>query len=96
MDGKCQLTKSIVYKASIVDENGNTEHYTNLTKNTFRESELNWTQQRESVHFVSRKNTPNLFHPNGATLNNRSELYSTCRHRLSKLIVNTWMGVYLN
>ena len=37
MDGKCQSTKSVVYKASVVDENGNTEHYTGLTKNTFKE-----------------------------------------------------------
>ena len=27
--------------------------------------------------------------PDGATLNSRSELFSTCRHRLSKLLVNT-------
>ena len=30
-----------------------------------------------------------IFEPSGATLNSRSELYSTCRHRLSKLLVNT-------
>ena len=30
-----------------------------------------------------------MFHPNGATLNERSEFYSTCRHRLRGLLVNT-------
>ena len=30
-----------------------------------------------------------IFQPSGATLNSRSELFSTCRHRLDKLLVNT-------
>ena len=30
-----------------------------------------------------------LFRPEGATLNKRSELFSTCRHRLSQLLENT-------
>ena len=30
-----------------------------------------------------------IFEPEGASLNQRSELFSTCRHRLSKLLVNT-------
>ena len=30
-----------------------------------------------------------MFSPESATLNNRSELYNTCRHRLSKLLMNT-------
>ena len=29
-----------------------------------------------------------IFQPDGATLNQRSELYSTCRHRLRKLLAN--------
>ena len=31
-----------------------------------------------------------LFHPDGASLNRRSELFSTCRHRLRQLLENTW------
>ena len=30
-----------------------------------------------------------LFNPSGASLNHRSELYSTCRHRLRLLLANT-------
>ena len=30
-----------------------------------------------------------IFQPDGATLNKRSELFSTCRHRLRKLLMNT-------
>ena len=30
-----------------------------------------------------------MFKPETATLNNRSELFNTCRHRLSKLLLNT-------
>ena len=30
-----------------------------------------------------------IFQPEGATLNQRSELFSTCRHRLRKLLANT-------
>ena len=30
-----------------------------------------------------------LFHQGGATLNKRSELFSTCRHRLRRLLCNT-------
>ena len=29
-----------------------------------------------------------IFQPSGATLNKRSELFSTCRHRLKQLLVN--------
>ena len=30
-----------------------------------------------------------IFEPEGASLNQRSKLFTTCRHRLSKLLVNT-------
>ena len=30
-----------------------------------------------------------IFQPSGATLNQRSELFSTCRHRLRKTLANT-------
>ena len=31
-----------------------------------------------------------IFQPAGATLNQRSELYSTCRHRLRQTLANSW------
>ena len=30
-----------------------------------------------------------IFQPEGASLNQRSEIFSTCRHRLRKLLANT-------
>ena len=30
-----------------------------------------------------------IFQPEGASLNRRSEIFSSCRHRLSKLLANT-------
>ena len=33
--------------------------------------------------------------PAGATLNSRSELFSTCRHRLSRLFMNTYSNLNL-
>ena len=131
MDGKCKSTKSVVYRARVVDENNNIETYTGLTKNTFkdrfyghRNSFKNRDQEHEttlSTHIwklrdagktfdtfwsiiekapefnpTTRKCTlclqekyHILFQPSGATLNQRSELFSTCRQRLSKLLANT-------
>ena len=34
-----------------------------------------------------------MFQPEGATLNKRSELFSTCRHRLRLLLNNTWFNI---
>ena len=31
-----------------------------------------------------------MFKPDGASLNERQELYATCRHRLKQLLGNTW------
>ena len=31
-----------------------------------------------------------IFHPAGSTLNTRSELFSTCRHRCARLLSNSW------
>ena len=33
LDGRC---KSVVYKATVVEENGNTEKYTSVTKQSFK------------------------------------------------------------
>ena len=131
LDGKCQSTKSLVYKATVVDGNNNTETYTGLTKNSFKdryyahsssfrkrkkehETTLSthiWKLKDQGLNFdiswsvieKAREFNPTtrkcslclkekyniLFQPSGATLNTQSELYSTCRHRLSKLQVNT-------
>ena len=37
-----------------------------------------------------------MFQPEGATLNKRSELFSTCRHRLRLLLNNTWFKVFVS
>ena len=37
LDGKCKSTRCIVYKATVVEENGNTETYTGVTKNSFKQ-----------------------------------------------------------
>ena len=37
LDGKCQSTKSLVYKATVVDGNNNTETYTGLTKKSVKD-----------------------------------------------------------
>ena len=130
LDGNCRSTKSVVYKASVLDENGNKETYTGLTKNTFKERyyghrasfanrdnegttlsthiwnlkdegkdyNISWSVIEKAPEFnpTTRKCTLCLkekyhiiFQPSGSTLNSRSELYSTCRHRLSKLLANT-------
>ena len=115
LDGKCRSTKSVVYKASVVDENKNSETYTGLTKNTFKEryyghraSFINRdNEQRTAVIEKAPKFNPTtrkctlclkekyhiIFQPSGSTLIIRSELYSKCRHMLSKLLVNTRMWV---
>ena len=130
LDGNCLSAKSIVYKATVVDQNQNTETYTGLTKNTFKERyyghsasfrrrkkehettlstyiwelkdvgtnyDISWSVIEKAREFnpTTRKCTlclkekyHILFQPDGASLNKRSELYSTCRHRLSKLLAN--------
>ena len=130
LDGNCRSTKSVVYKAYVLDENGNKETYTGLTKNTFKERYYGhrasfanrdehettlynhiWKLKDEGKDYdifrsviekapdfnpTTRKCTLCLkekyliiCQPSGATLNSRSELYSTCRLRLSKLFSNT-------
>jgi hypothetical protein len=87
MDGKCQSAKSIVYKASIMDENGNTEHYTGLTKNTVKERYYGPTasfNSRDSEHLTTLSTHVGKLKDEGTDydISTRSELYSNCRHRL--------------
>ena len=131
LDGNFQSMKSVVYKTNVVEQNGNTETYTGLTKNTFKDRfyghqtsfnnrkyehettlsthiwklkdagtnyDTSWSIIEKAREFnpTTRKCTLCLkekyhiiFQPSGATLNSRSELFSTCRHRLDKLLVNT-------
>ena len=37
LDGKSLSEKRIIYRATVIGENGNTENYTGLTKNSFKE-----------------------------------------------------------
>ena len=131
LDGRCKSTKSSVYKATVVDNNGHVETYTGATKNTFKEryyghaqsfrlkekehattlSSYIWKLKEKGVEYNTKwsiiekgkafnpitrkcglclKEKYNIiFQPEGATLNSRSELFSTCRHRLSQLLKNT-------
>ena len=130
LEGKCLSERSIVYRATVVEENGKTEHYTGLTKNSFKERyyghmssfkkrkkqhattlsthiwklkdakikyNIFWSIVEKAPEFnpTTRKCTLCLkekYHiickPSGATLNSRSELFTTCRHRRSKLLKN--------
>ena len=129
--GKKCLTPAIVYRATVTDEDSNTETYTGLTSNTFKKrfykhrSDMNnhasessttlsthiWKLKNASKNYniqweIVRKAKPFnpvskrcslciteklfiIFHPEGASLNKRSELFSPCRHRLSNLLQNT-------
>ena len=131
MDGKCLSTRSVVYRATVTDENNNKETYTGLTKNTFKQryySHKNSFKKRKKEHDTTlsahiwklkdgntdfniswspvetacefdpttrkcmlclKEKFHIIFQPSGATLNQRSELFSTCRHRLAKLLENT-------
>ena len=129
MPGRC-LTDRLVYKATVTGPNIETETYTGVTKNTFkqryyghsssfknRENEFSTTL---STHIWKMKDRDEEFdvnwqvidrgpefnptnrkcllcikekyhiihHPDGSSLNLRSELFSTCRHRTSKLLCN--------
>ena len=130
LGGHC-LVKSVVYGAEVIDSSGQTETYTGLTSNTFKERfyghrhsfkpddsessttlsahiwdlkqnnknfNINWSvlDQARSFNPVTRK--CNLcvlekyfiiFQPEGASLNKRSELFTTCRHRKNQLLENT-------
>ena len=126
VEGKC-LTGPVLYRADITSNN-NTEHYTGLTGNTFKDrynkhaSNLRHSNQRDSTtlsqhiwnlkdnnidytlkwNLVEEAPTFNhttgkcrlcirekwyiMFRPEQATLNDRTEFYSTCRHRKKNLL----------
>ena len=80
------------------------EHSTTLSshiwdlKNKNEDFEIKWRIKDRAAAFnpISRKCNLCLkekyfiiFQPEGASLNSRSELYSTCRHRLRQLLSNT-------
>ena len=130
MNGGCQA-KSVVYKATVTDQDNKVNTYTGLTSMTFKKryqghkhsfthrdsdstttlSSHLWKLKDEGKDFslkwevvdkappfnpVTRKcrlclkeKFYILFEPDGASLNKRSELFSTCRHRLSQLLENT-------
>jgi hypothetical protein len=130
LGGNC-LVDSLVYRAEVKDANSNTNTYTGLTNNTFKQrfyghrhsfkyknsdhsttlSTHIWDLKDDDQHYdlkwsiVDRAPAFNpitrkcrlcikekyyiIFQPEGASLNHRSELYSTCRHRTQDLLDNT-------
>jgi hypothetical protein len=130
LGGNC-LVNSLVYRAEVKDANSNTNTYTGLTSNTFKQRfyghrhsfkyknsdqsttlsshiwdlkdddqnyDLKWSIVDRAPDFnpITRKcrlcvkeKYYIIFQPEGASLNHRSELYSTCRHRTKDLLANT-------
>ena len=127
VDGKCQKSE-IIYRATITQENGETNTYTGLSGNTFKKRydghnftfnhpEAKQTTLSTKYHELTNENVKfNLkwdiieqartfnpvtgicalctrekfliaFAPEGATLNKRSELYASCRHKEGKLLI---------
>ena len=131
LDGNC-LTKEVIYRAQVVEEDGTTNTYTGLTGSTFKERYYGHTssfRNRDEDHSTTlsshiwklkdegkrytlnwkiidrgKKFNPStrkcnlclkekyhiIFQPSGASLNRRSELFSTCRHRWQQLLENVW------
>ena len=131
LNGNC-LTKEVIYRADVVEEDGTTNTYTGLTGSTFKERfyghtssfknrddghsttlsshiwnlkesgmkyELKWRIIDRGKKFNPKNRKCNLclkekyhiiFKPSGASLNKRSELFSTCRHRWQQLLENVW------
>ena len=129
LNGNC-LTKEVIYRADVVEEDGSTSTYTGLTGSTFKERfyghassfrnrdeghsttlsshiwnlkdagknfELKWRIIDMGKKFNPTSRNCNLclkekyhiiFQPSGASLNKRSELFSTCRHRWQQLLEN--------
>ena len=127
VDNKC-LAESIIYRATITEENGTVNTYTGLTcndfktrwgahKHTFKNIEANQTTLSNFIHDLKNKKTEyNLkwdimdsakpfnpvtgicalctreifyiaFEPSWATLNMRSEMFSSCRHKARMLLI---------
>ena len=131
VDGRCKSPKSLIYKATVVDNSGHVETYRGATKNTFKEryygndqslrlkekehetklSSYLWKLKEKMVEYnkkwsiiekgkaynpITRKcglclkeKYNIIFQPERVTLNKRSELFSTRRHKLSQLLKNT-------
>ena len=85
-------------------KNRNSEHSTTLSSHiwSLKDKNLDYTVKWKIIGRASEFNPVNrkcrlclkekyhiIFQPEGATLNERSELFSTCRHRLKKLLENT-------
>ena len=128
--GQCKKS-NVVYRAAVTTDNGNTEYYTGLTGNKFKErysghktsfnhqkymhkttlSTHIWKLKNENTNFTTNwslvdratKFNPTtrkcrlclkekwyiMFKPQTATLNERSEFFTVCRHRLRGLLVNS-------
>ena len=83
--------------------NVDSDHSTTLSshiwrlKNSNKSFNIKWNIVAKAKEFNPKTKKCNLclkekfcimFQPNGATLNSRSEVFSTCRHRLKKLLIN--------
>ena len=123
--------ESVVYRATVIQDNSKVDTYTGLTCNKFKDrfyghrstfenrdhpnpttlsthvwdlkdNDQNFETKWEIVEKAKDFDPPTrkcrlclkekyyiLYHPTGATLNERTELYSTCRHRLRLTLANT-------
>ena len=130
LQGGC-LVESVVYKATVEQQDSTVNTYTGMTCNTFKErfyghrstfenenhpnpttlSTHVWDLKGQSKNYEVKWNIIDkakdfnpatrkcrlclkekyhiIFQPTGATLNERTELYSTCRHRLRRVLANT-------
>ena len=127
VNGKCLKTE-VIYRAKVIEENGNEQTYTGLTCNSFKErwdkhnftfthKDADHTTLSSFIHELQEKGTNYnikweivekarpfnpisgictlctrekyliIFSPHGASLNKRSELFSTCRHKKRLLLV---------
>ena len=127
------LSRSVIYRARVTDEDSNVETYTGLTsrhfKDRFYEHRTSFNRRDDPStssaksttlsshiwnlkdrgknydiiwHIIGKARAFNpltkkcnlclfiIFQPEGASLNLRSELFSTCRHRKNNLLENLW------
>ena len=129
LDGNC-LLEEVIYKATVVDQDGASSTYTGLTANSFKQRynkhnsdfrnrsgehattlathiwslrdagkdyDISWSVIDRGRKFNPTRRKCNLcltekyniiFHPLGASLNKRSELFSVCKHRKQELLAN--------
>ena len=96
--------KSRFYKHNGTFKNSSSEHETTLSGHIWKlkrqnlNYEINWSLVDRGTTFNHRTRKCNLclkekyhimFKPETATLNKRSEFYSTCRHRTQNLLLNS-------